>query len=45
MEQEEAVLLIINYMLSEIGKTLGRQRKDYGLDEEAFPVQFRLGSS
>ena len=41
MEQEEDVLLLINYMLPEMGKTLGRQRKDYGLDEEAFPVQFR----
>ena len=41
MEQVEDVLLLINYMLPEMGKVLGRQRRDYGLDEESFPVEFR----
>ena len=38
MEQEEDVLMLINLMLPEMAKTLGRQRRDYGLDEVAFPV-------
>ena len=41
LEQEEDVLLLINHMLPELGKTLGRQRRDYALDEKAFPVEFR----
>ena len=41
MEQEEDVLILLNLMLPEMARTLGRQRKDYGLDEEAFPVEFR----
>jgi hypothetical protein len=42
LEQEEDVLLLINYMLPEMAKVLGRQRRDYGLDEVAFPVEFRV---
>ena len=45
MEHEEDALLLINLMLPELGKTLGKQRRDYGLDEEAFPVEFRFVKS
>lgn len=41
LEQEDDVLMLINLMLPELAKTLGRQRRDYGLDEENFPVEFR----
>ena len=42
LEHEEDVLMLINLMLPELGKTLGKQRRDYGLDEETFPVEFRF---
>ena len=41
-EHEADVLMLVNHMLPELGKTLARQRRDYGLDEEAFPVEFRV---
>ena len=36
---EEAVKLV-NLLLPEMRKVLGRQRRDYGLDPTAFPVEF-----
>ena len=39
-EQEDDVLLLINYILPELGCTLAKQRRDYGLDTELYPVQF-----
>ena len=41
-EHETDVLMLVNHLLPELGKTLARQRRDYGLDEEAFPVEFRV---
>ena len=32
----------MNMMLPELRKVLGRQRRDYCLDETAFPPQFRV---
>ena len=41
-EHSEDVLLLINHMLPDLGRVLGRQRRDYGLDEEKFPVEFPI---
>ena len=32
--------MLINHILPELGYTLAKQRRDYGLDTELFPVQF-----
>ena len=37
-------LKLINFMLPELRKVLGRQRRDYGLDETTFPTQFPVES-
>ena len=42
MEHEEDVVLLVNTMLPELANTLAKQRRDYGLDETAFPVEFRV---
>ena len=39
-EQMEDVIILINHMLPELDTTLGRQRRDYGLDMEQFPPEF-----
>ena len=39
-EHSEDVALLVKHMLPELATTLARQRRDYGLDEEAFPAQF-----
>ena len=40
--QVEDVLILINHMLTELGTTMGRQRRDYGLDLEQFPPEFPI---
>ena len=39
-EHAEDVVLLINHMLPEMATILARQRRDYGIDPENFPVQF-----
>ena len=39
-EQEDDVLLLVNHLLPELGATLAKQRRDYGLDPALYPVQF-----
>lgn len=43
LEVEEDALLLINMMLPELATTLARQRRDYSLDEAAFPAEFPVG--
>ena len=39
-EQEDDVTLLINHMLPELGNTLAKQRRDYGLDPDIYPAQY-----
>ena len=43
-DHDEDVLLLINHMLPELGRTLAKQRRDYmyGLDRELFPLEFPI---
>ena len=36
-DQEDDVLLLVNHMLPELGSTLAKQRRDYGIDTELYP--------
>ena len=39
-QYKEEVIKLTRLMLPEMRKVLARQRRDYGIDEEAFPVQY-----
>ena len=39
-QYKEEVMQLAKLMLPEMRKVLARQRRDYGIDEEAFPAQF-----
>ena len=39
-KHEEDVLLLINHMLPQLGQTVAKQRRDYGLDQELYPPEF-----
>ena len=39
-EHSEDVLMLINQMLPELGRCLAKQRRDYSLDTESFPVEY-----
>ena len=41
-EQVDDVLFLINSMLPDLARCLAKQRRDYGLDEELFPVEFPI---
>ena len=41
-EHQEDVILLINKMLPELARCLAKQRRDYGLDSEQFPVEFQV---
>ena len=41
-DQVEDIIILINHMLPELGTTLGRQQRDYGLDLEQFPPEFPI---
>ena len=39
-EHKGEVVQLINFMIPELKTVLARQRRDYGIDEELFPVQY-----
>ena len=39
-EHKEDVLFLINQMMPELGRCLAKQRRDYSLDTEKFPVEY-----
>ena len=41
-EDEDDIVLLVNYFLPELANTLAKQRRDYGLDPEIFPAQFPI---
>ena len=41
-EYKGEVVQLINFMLPELKTVLARQRRDYGIDEELFPVQYPI---